>query len=515
MLVMMSAVLVTAALIAVMLRRRDEALILAEHVIEKISTHDADGTFRYVSAVFAKMLGEKPDALIGRNPRDFAHPEDVPAVDGLWKRTLVWNASSPTVTWRCRRHDGAYEWLETTARALDRKVGKLGAVVCATRNVTERKQIEDALRDSERRFRTTLETVRLVAYGLNAQGRVTFANEALIQLSGWSRTELIGENWFDRCVPPGDPMREAFFTNLASGTIPTKYEGELVCKDGSRRLVDWDTTVLRSPGGEVVGTASLGVDLTDRRAHEARLMEARDEAERANKAKSDFLSRMSHELRTPLNSVIGFANVMRKNKHGRLAAEDIAFLDRITANGKHLLQLVNNVLDISKVEAGRLTVTTALVNVDELAKDVVAQLEGQPRATGVKLKADVPDHLVPIESDHVLLRQVLINLVSNALRFTKRGSVVLSVEGDMEGNPVAIRVTDTGIGIPANRLKVIFEPFEQADADTHKQYGGTGLGLSISKAICEALGYELSVQSEEGKGSIFSVNLWARTPATS
>jgi PAS domain S-box-containing protein len=507
MLVMMSAVLVTAALIALMLRRRDEALILAEHVIDKISTHDANGTFRYVSPVFAQVLGARPEALVGKNPREFAHPDDAASVDGLWRRALDGNASSPTLTWRCRRHDGAYEWLETTARRTSKKVATMGAIVCATRNITERKQIEDALRDSERRFRTTLEAVRLVAYGLNTQGRVTFANEALIQLSGWSRVELIGESWFDRCVPPGDPMREKFFSGIASGKIPTKYEGELVCKDGSRRLVDWDTTVLRSPGGDVVGTASLGVDLTERRAHEARLMEARDEAERANKAKSDFLSRMSHELRTPLNSVIGFANVMRKNKHGRLAAEDIAFLDRITANGKHLLQLVNNVLDISKVEAGRLTVTTALVNVDELAKDVVAQLEGQPRASGVKLLADVPDDLIPIESDHVLLRQVLINLVSNAIRFTHEGGVVLSVEGDRDGNPTIIKVSDTGVGIPSNRLGVIFEPFEQAETDTHRQYGGTGLGLSIAKAICEALGYELSVVSEVGKGSIFTVKL--------
>jgi PAS domain S-box-containing protein len=507
MLIMMSAVLVTAALIALMLRRRDEALILAEHVIEKISTHDADGTFRYVSPVFASMLGAKPEALIGRNPRDFAHPEDAPAVDGLWKRAIDWNASAPTITWRCRRHDGAYEWLETTARGTDPKVKSLGAIVCATRNITERKQIEDALRDSERRFRTTLEAVRLVAVGLNTQGRITFCNEALVLLSGWSRTDLIGENWFDRCVPAGDPIRNAFYANIASGTVPTKYEGELLCKDGSRRLVEWDTTVLKSPGGDIVGTASLGVDLTERRAYETRLVEARDEAERANKAKSDFLSRMSHELRTPLNSVIGFANVMRKNKHGRLGTDDITFLDRITANGKHLLQLVNNVLDISKVEAGRLTVTATMVNVDELAKDVVAQLEGQPRAPGVVLKADVPDDLVPIESDHVLLRQVLINLVSNAIKFTRQGSVVISVEGDKEGTPRTIRVTDTGIGIPANRLGAIFEPFEQAGTDTHAQYGGTGLGLSISKAICEALGYEVSVQSEVGKGSTFSVSL--------
>src|SRR5688572_15496625 len=169
---MMAAVLATAGLVALMLRRRDEVLILAEHVVDKVSTHDADGTFRYVSPVFATMLGEEPGALHGKNPREFAHPDDAAAVDGLWKRAITWSGTPAMATWRCRRHDGAYEWLETTARATAEKAANLGAIVCATRLITERKQIEDALRDSERRFRTTLETVRLVAVGLNTGGRV-------------------------------------------------------------------------------------------------------------------------------------------------------------------------------------------------------------------------------------------------------------------------------------------------------------------------------------------------------
>src|SRR5688572_6509977 len=513
--VMIAAVLVLAALIALMLRsqwqtvarggRRGDARILAEHVVDKVSTHNADGAIRYISPGFAGSLGEYPGALVGRKPTDFAHKDDAAALDALWRRALQLNGASATMTWRCRRHDGTYAWLETTARKAIGEAAELGDIVSASRDITERKQIEDALRESEQRFRSTLEAVRLVAVGLDTNGRVTFCNDALTTLTGFTRAELLGESWFDKCVPD-QGARQVYFSNIMRGSVPPYYEGEIICRDGGRRLIDWDTTVLRSPTGDVLGTASLGADVTERRKHEAKLLQARDAAEAASRAKSDFLSRMSHELRTPLNSVIGFANVLRKNKEGRLSPDEVAFIDRIVANGQHLLTLVNNVLDIAKVEAGRLTVTQGLVAVDQLARDVVAQLEGQPRAPGVQLRAEVHGEMTPIETDGVLLRQVLINLTSNAVRFTHSGSVVVTVVA-RDGVPREISVADTGIGIAEQRLAAIFEPFEQADAATHRTYGGTGLGLSISKAICDALGFSLTVRSENDKGSVFTVHM--------
>ena len=663
--------------------RVSDSRILAEHVVDMVSTHEADGTFRYTSPVFAGMIGDYPGALVGRNPREFAHPEDVEVLDGLWKRALGWTETAATTVWRCRQHNGTYAWVETTARAAIGEAAKLGAIVCASRDITERKQLEDALRDSEQRFRTTLETVRLVAVGLDVHGAVTFCNDALCLLTGWKRAELMGQNWFDRCVPEGDPVRAIFYDTIAKGEIPSRLEHEIVCRDATRRMIQWDNTVLRTPLQDVLGTASLGADVTDvrheeatlkliqsitlaisaaqdldgalaltlesicrvtgwryaeawlptddgsrlerttyfagpgtdavpfiqagdhltfaqteglpgqawktkavvwipdlerfasepnlprarvalqcgfrasvclpvlsaedvvavllflvdkprpadarhtqmievvanqvgavierRRAqkqYEAEIVGARDAAQAANQAKSEFLSRMSHELRTPLNSVIGFANVLRKNKGARLGQDDLTYLDRIASNGRHLLTLVNNVLDIAKVEAGRLTVTTGLVAVDELLRDVVAQLDGQPRAAAVTLRAEAPEDMTPIHSDLVLLRQVMINLAGNALRFTHEGSVVLSAETDPDtGEPIRIHVRDTGIGIPADRQKAIFEPFEQAGPETHKTYGGTGLGLSISHAICKELGYQITVQSHEGKGSTFTVHL--------
>jgi two-component system, sensor histidine kinase and response regulator len=518
--VMLAATVLVAALIALMLRkqwqsvaagtRKMDTRILAEHVVEKISTHDSDGAFRYVSPVFGGLLGEYPGTLVGKNPRDFAHPEDAATLESLWKRAMMLSGAPAIVTWRCRRHDGEYAWLETTARRTADEAAALGDIVCASRDVTERKQIEDALRDSEQRFRVTLEAVRLVAVGIDTLGRVTFCNDALNTLTGWKRAELLGENWFDRCLPAGDPWRGVFETHILTGDVPLKHENEILCRDGSRRMIEWDTTVLRDPMGEVLGTASLGADVTERKRYEATILQARDHAEAASRAKSDFLSRMSHELRTPLNSVIGFANVLRKNKSGRLTVDDIGYLERIIANGQHLLTLVNNVLDIAKVEAGRLTVTQGFVAVGQLLRDVVEQLEGQPRDAGVQLRVDASDDMAPIETDGVLLRQVVINLASNALRFTHQGSVVVAAASAPDGRPLRITVSDTGIGIPPERRAAIFEPFEQADAGTHRSYGGTGLGLSISKAICDALGFGLTVESQVGKGSTFTIDLAAR-----
>jgi PAS domain S-box-containing protein len=667
--------------------RASDSRILAEHVVDMVSTHERDGTFRYVSSVFAGMIGEYPGSLIGKNPRDYAHPEDRETLVALWPRATGWTETAATITWRCRQHNGQYAWIESTARSTIGEAAKMGAIVCASRDVTERKQLEDALRESEQRFRTTLETVRLVAVGLDTQGRISFCNDALCILTGWKRSELIGQNWFDLCVPEGGTARATFYDNIASGDIPPRMEYEIVGRDGNRRMIQWDNTVLRTPMRDVLGTASLGADVTEartqeetvkllhsitlaigtahdlnsalettlrsicraagwgygeawmptpdgqrlertayyasdaervqslikgggrltrapseglpgrawqsktvewirdlqdlkddslprmkeavdsgfrasvslpvmsgqevvavmlflierprladsrytdmihvvgnqigaviariraQRQHEVEILRARDEAQAASHAKSEFLSRMSHELRTPLNSVIGFANVLRKNKSGRLAGDDLTYLDRIASNGRHLLTLVNNVLDIAKVEAGRLTVTTGLVALDELLRDVVAQLEGQPRDAGVALRAEVPENLAPITSDLVLLRQVLINLAGNALKFTHAGSVVLAVEADRNGQPLCIHVRDTGIGIPVERQQAIFEPFEQAAPETHKTYGGTGLGLSISKAICDALGYGLTLQSEPGKGSTFTVHLMAASGA--
>jgi signal transduction histidine kinase len=234
------------------------------------------------------------------------------------------------------------------------------------------------------------------------------------------------------------------------------------------------------------------------------------QAESANHAKSQFLAQMSHELRTPLNSVIGFANIVRRNTRGALSEGDLTYVDRISENGRQLLRTINSILDLAKIEAEQESVELDMVALGPLVTDVLAQLEPQAIAGGVSLVAELPAPLASIVTDTEKLRRVLINLVANALKFTKSGGrVTVRVESAPRAptSPMVIEVRDTGIGIAPERLAAIFEAFEQGDVGVGREFGGTGLGLSISRALCRLLHCELTVASVLGEGSVFRIAL--------
>jgi two-component system sensor histidine kinase/response regulator len=241
-------------------------------------------------------------------------------------------------------------------------------------------------------------------------------------------------------------------------------------------------------------------------------------AETASRAKSQFLATMSHELRTPLNAVIGFSRHLQKNKGDNLRPQDLDYLQRISDNGTHLLDVINDILDLSRIEAGKMVVERTSVVLHTIITETLEQVAAaSPRAGArVPVHATLPTGVQPVFTDESKLRRVLTNLVDNAAKFTERGFVHVAVRADGTGKPLRVDVIDTGIGIPTERLGAIFDRFEQADNSTQRRFGGTGLGLAISRTLCELLGFRLTVVSEPNAGSAFSVllDVTAASPAS-
>ncbi len=243
-------------------------------------------------------------------------------------------------------------------------------------------------------------------------------------------------------------------------------------------------------------------NITERKRMEADLRDARDAAEAANQSKSTFLANMSHELRTPLNSIIGFTRIVRRKAEGALPEKQLDNLDKVLGSAEHLLSLINTVLDIAKIEAGRMDVMVASFDISELI-DICANTSQPLLRPGVVLETHVDENLSAIQSDQGKIKQVILNLLSNAAKFTHEGSIILVAKQD--GSNLRISVSDTGIGISEEAMTRIFKEFQQADTSTTREYGGTGLGLSISRKIAQLLGGDINMESEVGKGSTFSL----------
>jgi PAS domain S-box-containing protein len=274
--------------------------------------------------------------------------------------------------------------------------------------------------------------------------------------------------------------------------------------DGSTFPVESTLTPVRLNGREVI--LAVWHDIAEQKKVEHALRAAKDAAESANRMKSEFMTRMNHELRTPLTAIIGFSRVLLAGKEGPLTPNAQLYAERIRANGMHLLSLINQILDVAKVEAGRMELETETVAVNALVRDTMAMLESTAQAKGIVLRGQVPDDVTPIVTDAGKLRQILINLIGNAIKFTNQGEVNVTVETDADSSrPVSISVRDTGIGIAPERQQKVFEPFEQGDSSTRREFGGTGLGLSIVKAFAELIGAAIEVESELGRGTTFTV----------
>ncbi|UYN97661.1 MAG: PAS domain S-box protein [Enhydrobacter sp.] len=370
-----------------------------------------------------------------------------------------------------------------------------------TLEVERRARAEAAVKTSEERLRAIIEALPIpVAIFRLYDAQTVYANRWVADLVGLTLEEFFALKSSDLLTPQvvADMGRR-----LRSSNAAIEDTVQLRRKDGQEMWVRLSSALMTYGGAKCVLTAAE--DITLRREYEERLRTAKQAAEDANKAKSQFLANMSHELRTPLNAILGYTELMADGIYGDLPAKAADVLERVQSNGRHLLDLINDVLDLSKIEAGQFTLANEPYDMGSVVQSVIAATEGLAKSKGIGLRTDVSSGLLGGIGDERRLTQVLLNLVGNALKFTDAGTVEVSVR--CIADRFDLRVRDTGPGIAAEDQQLIFEEFRQVDNTSTRRKGGTGLGLAITRRIVEMHGGTLRVESAPGKGATFIVDL--------
>jgi PAS domain S-box-containing protein len=387
--------------------------------------------------------------------------------------------------------------------------GRVRGIVCVAQDITERKRTEEMLERLSRQNELILKSAGDGIFGLDLTGHITFVNPAATRALRFGAEELIGRHHHailhhtgaDGGPNPAEscPIDAA----LQDGVVHQVPDDVFWRKDKSSIPVEYTSNPIRE-NGKLVGAVVTFKDITERKEAAAQLREAKEAAEAANRAKSSFLANMSHEIRTPMNGILGMTQLALDTE---LKPEQRQFLNMVKTSAESLLMVINDILDLSKIEAGRLELDPHDFYLRDCLEDAIRSLAMKAHEKGLELafyaEPEVPDALL---GDSGRLRQILVNLVGNAIKFTDKGEVVVRVELESrKGEDVVVRVSvrDTGIGIAPEKLRTIFEAFVQADGSTTRRYGGTGLGLTISAQLAQMMGGRLWVESEAGKGSTF------------
>jgi PAS domain S-box-containing protein len=424
--------------------------------------------------------------------------------------------------------DGTTLPVSVNSIALRDKEGNFISTRCTLNDMRDRKRAENILRESERRWRSLLEDVRLVVIGLDLQGRVEFANPFFLELTGYAHSEVIGQHWFTKFLPLHHrPKLQTAFREILENDFHPHYQNPIVTKTGQERLIAWNNTLLKDAEGTVMGTLSIGEDITQRIAVE--------------QLKNEFISIVSHELRTPLTSIRGSLGLIATGALKEHPAQLQRMIEIAATDTERLVRLVNDILDLEHLESGKIVLEKAIHDVSTLIQQSLEVMQASADAAQVTLVAEASAIQLWVDGDRII--QTLTNLLSNAIKFSPPGSTIkLSVKAlehlpddnaiQCFGPPqnmspiqqedwiaaihsntnVLFQVTDQGRGIPAEKLDTIFGKFQQVDASDSRSKGGTGLGLAICRSIIEQHGGYIWAESTWGQGSIFYFTLPAQIP---
>ena len=473
----------------------------------------------YLNQSHLKIFGyDRPDELLNKSWTELYSSEEMTRFEQeifpLLQRDRSWQGEAIAI-----RKDGS-----SFDEGLSLTITEDGLLICVCRDISDRKQAEISLQNSEDRFRRVFDSSVVGMLFADFQGHIIDANDRFLEMVGYTREDFQSGaiDWLAMTPPEYIAKDYACMETLIEHHQIDPWEKEYYRKDGSRIAIIIGAALLQGTNNE---TICVILDISDRKQAETQLKLANQELLRATKLKDEFLANMSHELRTPLNSILGLSESLQDEILGSLNANQLKAIATVESSGEHLLSLINDILDLSKMSSGMMILDIEPVSVQNLCDSSLTFVKQQAFQKSVQINSNVPPHINNINIDERRIKQVLINLLTNSVKFTPNGgtiSLLVAVgSGDtwqgeakiperiktMNSPIILFQVVDTGIGIASNDLRILFQPFIQVDSALNRQYEGTGLGLALVKQIVELHGGQVMAESEVGQGSCFTVAL--------
>jgi len=480
---------------------------LLETLPDPVFVKDTKGIYTNCNRQFLEFIQLKRDEIIGKSVYDVS-PKEIADIYFQKDKALLDNPGLQEYESKVfSKKTNSERIVLFKKRTFNDQYGKTAGIVGVIYDITNTRIHEKELQKQRDTAQLYLNLAGSIIVAIDVNQFVTVINKKGCEIIGLPENEIIGKNWFDNFIPPEvrDEIKKVFQKQLLSKNIVEipYYENEILTSTG-RRIIAWNNTFICDDNKKIISLLSSGEDITKRKKYEQTILQAKEAAESANRLKSEFLANMSHEIRTPMNGIIGLSDLLLESP---LTKEQYEYVETISKSSELLLSIINDIIDLSKIEAGKLSLDHVSFNLVVTIQRIIEIMTIKADQKKIKLICQVLNNVpVQLKGDPLRLGQVLMNLISNAIKFTEKGHVLVVVTlEDKSNDSVKLKfiVEDTGIGIADNDLKHLFKSFSQVDPSITRKYGGSGLGLKISKSLVEMMGGQIDVFSEIHKGSKF------------